>query len=101
MTPGYERQLRTALREKLAEKLHDVTGLSGMVAGDVLIFEDCLTLVDGLLTDVQLSVGDWCNWHQGMPEDCRPESNLDACVKERFTYIAIPPEVFMPPGVSE
>lgn len=95
--PGYERRLRTALREKLAEKLHDVTGLA---AGDVLIYEDCLTLADELLTGAQLDVGGWCNWHEGIPADC-PADVRDSCDKETFTYIAIPPEVFTPPGVSE
>lgn len=34
------------LREKIAAALHETTGL---LAGDVLIFEDCLTLADAIL----------------------------------------------------
>lgn len=82
--------LRYALREALARKLHDVTGLT---AGDALLFEDCLTLADEVLNGTQVDVEKWCDGHESAPIDC-PADDLDACDIEEWTVVRIPPEEF-------
>lgn len=89
-----QKGVRAALRERLAEKLHDATGL---IAGDVLIYEDCLALADEILNGTQIDVANWCDFHEGRPAEC-PQDDMDQCEKETWTYVAIPPEVFTPPA---
>lgn len=45
---------RETLREALAGRLHETRGL---LAGDVLIFEDCLTLAEALLAGTSIVGG--------------------------------------------